>query len=147
VNQEFDELCKYCPRLEILLEEQQESGLPKDKWEAVMRLFIDAGRIALARRFSERSDKHDYESDEIIDTLSLQRRDRRVRCTELGCTRNDIETYSDTNAGCFRDEEAKINEKGEIINSPYFKMRLTHKEKKRIGFYYNVEKKQRTISG
>jgi putative DNA primase/helicase len=147
MNQEFKELCTDCPRLKILLEEQQESGLPKDKWLAVMRLFIDAGRIALARKFSEQSEKHDYESDEVIDTLSLQRRDRRVRCTELGCTKKDIEVSSKENAGCCGGEKAKTNEEGEITNSPYSKMRLTNEEKERIGFYYNDEKDEDRYTG
>ena len=71
MNKEFDYLCKKCPRLGLLLEEQQEYGLPQEKWLTVMRLLIDAGRISLARKFSEQSEKHNYESDEIIDTLSL----------------------------------------------------------------------------
>jgi putative DNA primase/helicase len=139
VNKEFEELRAECPQLETLMQEQQESGLPKDKWLAVMRLFIDAGRVSLARKFSKQSDKHDYKSDEIIDTLSLQRRDKKVRCTELGCTKKDIEAYSDKDEGCFGGQEAKLNAEKEIINSPASKMRLTVEEKEKIGFYYNDE--------
>jgi putative DNA primase/helicase len=128
-----------CPRLEILLKEQQESGLPKDKWEAVMRLFINAGRIALARTFSKQSKKHNYESEGYIDALSIQRPGRKVLCTELSCTRKDIEVYSDTNEGCFGRQKAKINEKGEIVNSPNSKMRLRIEEKERIGFRYKKD--------
>ena len=137
VNKEFEELCKDCPRLKILLEEQQKSGLQKDKWLAVMRLLIDAGRISLARKFSEQSDKHDYKSDEIIDNLSLQQPDKRVRCTELECTKKDIEVRTDTNEGCFGGKKCRINEKGEIINSPANKIILTLEEKEKIGFFYN----------
>jgi hypothetical protein len=77
VNREFEKLCAQCDRLKILLKEQRKNGLSKDKWLAVMRLFIDAGRIDLARKFSGQSDKHNYGSDEVIDTLSLQRRDEK----------------------------------------------------------------------
>jgi putative DNA primase/helicase len=141
VNKEFESLCANCPRLRLLFEEQKENGLPKDKWYAVMRLFIDAGRITLARKFSRQSGKHNYESEEIIDTLSLQRRDEKVRCVELGCIKKDIEMYTDTNEGCFGRKEAKINEKGEIINSPANKILLTIEEKEKIGFYYNDEER------
>jgi putative DNA primase/helicase len=148
MNKEFELLCIECPRLKILLKEQRKSGLPKDRWLAVMHLFIDAGRIALARQFSKQSDKHNYESDEIIDDLSLQHRDKRVRCTELGCTKENIEVYSYEDKGCFGGKKAQTNGKGEITNSPASKMRLTYEEKVKIGFHYSdPDSEDSTYSG
>ena len=147
MNKEFDELCAVCPRLKDLLKRQKETGLPKDKWLAVMCLFIDAGRISLARKFSEQSAKHDYESDRIIDELSLRQPDKKVRCTELGCTKEDIEAYSDDNDGCFGRRKCRTNEKGEIINSPANRVRLTVEEKLEIGFYYDDEKDEEKYTG
>jgi putative DNA primase/helicase len=147
MNKEFNALCGLCPQLKKLLEEQKMNRLPKDKWLSVMRLLVDAGRIALAREFSAQSkEKHNYESEAYIDNLSVQRKGNPVGCVELGCTkekskpRDRDENNSDD--GCFGGKLCITNGTGKTINSPAPYMQFTKKEKRAIGFFFKEEEKE-----
>jgi putative DNA primase/helicase len=140
MNKEFERLCNKCPRLRDLLSEQQADGLPKDKWASVIRLLIDSGRIALAKEFSRQSEKHNYESEAYIDELSMQKKMRSVRCTELGCTQEDIESLKNRGYGCFGGDPCVKNMKGVIVNSPASLMCFTTEEQEKIGFFFKEDK-------
>jgi putative DNA primase/helicase len=137
-KKEFNIVSKRCPRLKILLEEQRADGLSKKEWLAVMCLFINAGRISLAREFSAESVKHDCASDETIDDLSIARSVKKTYCVYLGCDETDIKN-------CFT--KCRLSEKtGKFINSPKSKMKLTQEEKEAIGFLYDYNEKTRQCS-
>jgi putative DNA primase/helicase len=130
---EFKSLCKKCPRLKTLYEKQEKEVLDKGKWQLVIRLLVNAGRIALAREFSRLSKKHDYESEEYIDELSMQRPTPDVLCTELGCKEADI-TGKNKGKPCFK--ELLQNLEKEIVNSPTSKVAYDIEEKERMGWEY-----------
>jgi putative DNA primase/helicase len=123
--EELEFLCKKCPRLKVLYNKQKTSGLDKKTWRSIMRLFVNAGRIALAKRFSKLSKKHDYEDDEYIDILSVQRPSKDVYCVNLGCTKANIRK-------CFQNIEKNVEDK--IINSPAGKVAFDEDEKMDAGF-------------
>lgn len=143
MNKEFKALCEKCPQLEELLKRQRENKLSKEKWLAVIRLFINTGRIKLARMFSKCSEKHDYKSNEIIDNLSIQTISKSVCCEELGCNEDDV-------SQCFG-HVSRIKYKNhkivnQIVNSPNNKVMLTRNELNAVGFYYSKSSKQLKIN-
>ncbi|MDR1367085.1 MAG: DUF5906 domain-containing protein [Puniceicoccales bacterium] len=121
---------------------QEDSGLNENQWRFVMQLFVNAGRISLARDFSSLSGKHDYRSDEYIDTLATQRPGKDVYCAELGCSEADM-TGTKGKKSCFKELVRDL--KGEVINSPASKIAYDKNEKEEAGIFYEEDEKKKGV--
>ncbi len=101
--------CSKCPKLKQMLGLQLNNQLTRHDWELAVRLLVDNGYIALAREFSRLSSKHDFNSENWIDSLLSRDYIYPVTCVSLGCTKFNV-------GKCC--EQIKYNESKAIINSP-----------------------------
>jgi putative DNA primase/helicase len=126
---ELQELFEECPRLKTLYSRQKKGTLELKEWRYVMRLLVNAGRVALARYFTGASKKHDYTKDAFIDDIATERPSGiLVYCTQLGCEEEKICGPD----GCFK--KLRYDETGEIVtNSPAWLMLYTFEELIEIG--------------
>ena len=139
MNSTFKALRSQCPRLNDLLKDRKEGKLEYDHWNALVRLFINAGRIDLARKFTRLPNKRNYEWENEVDILSFAKKGKDVLCTELGCTAEDITRRPD-GVFCFNKHGLRLDKNENPTNSPASKVAMKQEEKKSRGFIYDEEK-------
>lgn len=133
----FRVLSSKCPRLKDLLKGWKEGNLEYDNWNALVRLFINAGRIDLARKFTRLPNERNYEWESEVDVLSFDKKGKDVLCTELGCTEEDIKQRPD-GVFCFK-HGLELDKNKKPTNSPASRMLMTKEEKEARGFIYDDE--------
>lgn len=135
-------LSKHCPCFKEDWETQQQSGLDEGQWFNWISLLTSAGHAQLAKTFSQSSKKHNVGSEERLKKLSDNNIKGMVRCTTLGCKKEDIQR-------CFLNK-VRLNNK-QITNSPgafiYVQAKTasapskyTQKYLEKIGFIFKDEK-------